>query len=269
MKMETLSMFFSDSALSEKIIQQVENVKHQPGDVAARELLFKLYCIDAGWKKALRQLDILMGLSPAWRTQGELYKHLVMGELLREHVLMGKRQPATFSGEIPDWMLTLQQANRHYYQGDIQVGSQLREQALIQSPVRSGYSEHSGAFSWLADGDDRLGPICEVMCAGGYRWLPFADITRLTLSSPKQLTDLLWLPCELECQQGNWKGYLPARYPPLPECEDACKLGFKTQWQDIAENYFIGVGQKMLITGDGSYPLNEMGNITLHDNLGE
>ncbi|MGV3346275.1 type VI secretion system accessory protein TagJ [Enterobacteriaceae bacterium LUAb1] len=249
------------STLQDWIIQAIANVKATPGNIETRLQLFKLYCVDANWNKAMHQLETLFKLDPEFQRQGELYKNLLLSEKMREEVLTGKRSPGVLDGDLPAWVQLLQQANQKYAEEECVQGEALRQQALNDAEARAGRSEKQGEFSWLADGDERLGPICEFICAGGYRWVPFAEIDSLQVAEPKGIIDLVWAPAQIVVREQTWHGYLPARYPLNSESEDQLKLGLKTEWLHKEESRYEGQGQKMWMTSDGEYSLFEAGDI--------
>jgi type VI secretion system protein ImpE len=250
-----LSELLKSASLTEMLADVIATIKAKPTDTDARELLFKLYCIDGAWQKALLQLETLTQLLPEFTKQAELYKNLVLSEKMRDEVLAGKRSPGTLGNDLPDWVALLQQANQFQHDGDQQQGDALREQALLQAQESSGESPLMGHFTWIADSDGRIGPVCEFISAGGYRWVPFADIQSLSVSKPKNITDLIWALAQVKVNDKVWYGYVPARYPLTPEADNETKLGLKTEWHQPTDSLYIGAGRKMFITDQGEYTL--------------
>lgn len=250
-----LSELLKNSSLTEKQADVIAQLKAKPTDTDARELLFKLYCLDGLWQKALVQLETLVKFVPDMVKQAELYKNLVLSERLREEVLAGKRAPGTLSDALPEWVTLMQQANHCLHEGDDSQSEDLRQLALSQAPESAGESSDGAAFSWMADSDGRIGPACEFISAGGYRWVPFADIQLMKVSKPKNILDLVWAPAQLTVNDKIWYGYVPARYPLTADVDNDTKLGFKTEWEQLTETLYIGSGRKMFITDQNEYVL--------------
>ncbi len=77
-------------------------LKAQPDNSAARELLFKFYCLEGDWHNALTHLEILKALDAEYTKRVELYKNLVMSEILRARVLAGDITPAGLTEPLPE-----------------------------------------------------------------------------------------------------------------------------------------------------------------------
>lgn len=243
------------------IVQAIADVKAQPGNSDVRMQLFKLYCLQADWDRALRQLDIVAKTESESQRQCELYKNLILSERLRAMVMAGEREAGHFGEALPEWCGQLLKANALYQAGDVNDAEQCRHQALESADSLTGQSEGLGQFDWIADGDDRLGPVCEFISAGGYRWVPFSEIESLTVEQPNGLTDLVWAPATLVVKGRTHKGYLPARYPVSKTSEAGLLLGTLTEWQSCDGGRYIGQGRKMWITSNGECSLFEAGEI--------
>ncbi|KLG05274.1 ImpE family T6SS protein Cts1E [Enterobacter cloacae subsp. cloacae] len=244
--------------LLEKVLSQV---KTYPQDLKAREVLFKLYCVDGAWDSALLQLQTLMQLEESMQKQCELYKNLIFSEMQRTQVLSGERLAATLQGDMSPWMVKIHQANEQYYQGKNALSDITRSEAFDLAPESSGKGETLNEFTWIADSDERLGPICEFICAGGYRWLPFSSIQQLNVSKPKDLLDLLWLPSSVNVAGEEYFGFIPARYPIRTDDEQTYKLGSKTEWTSLSDLLTVGHGRKVLITDRNEHSIMEVGKI--------
>ncbi|AAM85129.1 ImpE family T6SS protein Cts1E [Yersinia pestis] len=261
MNTTNLTELLKSASLTEMLADVIATIKAKPTDTDTRELLFKLYCIDGSWQKALLQLETLTQLLPEFTKQAELYKNLILSEKMRDEVLAGKRSPGTLGNDLPEWVALLQQANQLHHDGDHQQSEALREQALQQAPESIGESAATGCFAWIADSDGRMGPVCEFISAGGYRWIPFAEIQSLTVSKPKNITDLIWAPAQVKVKDKVWYGYIPARYPLTPETDNETKLGLKTEWHQPTDSLYIGAGRKMFITDQGEHALFDIEEI--------
>lgn len=250
-----LNELLKTHSLNEIQAEVIATLKSKPTDTEARELLFKLYSLDGLWEKALLQLTTLIQFAPDMTKRAELYKNLILSEKLREEVLAGNRTPGNLGGEHPEWVLLMQQANQFLQQGDHPQSEAVRQQAFSQAPEISGETNTGAHFTWIADSDGRVGPACEFISAGGYRWVPFADIQLLTVSKPTSITELIWAPAEITVNDKIWYGYLPARYPLAADADSDTKLGRKTQWDQPSESIYIGSGRKMFMTNQDEFAL--------------
>ncbi|CNH06697.1 protein of avirulence locus ImpE [Yersinia aldovae] len=255
MNTTNLNELLKSRSLAEIQADVIAKLKVKPTDTDARELLFKLYCLGGLWQKALLQLETLTKLAPDMTKRAELYKNLVLSEKLREEVLAGKREPGTLGNPLPEWVAVMLQANQQWHAGNYLKSEELRQQALSQAPESAGEDSSATPFAWIADSDGRIGPVCEFISAGGYRWVPFADVQLMTVAKPQNITDLVWAPAQLTVNDKIWYGYLPARYPLAADADNDTKLGLKTEWDQPADSLYIGSGRKMFITDQNEYAL--------------
>ncbi|MEE4411136.1 MULTISPECIES: type VI secretion system accessory protein TagJ [unclassified Serratia (in: enterobacteria)] len=256
-----LTQALKTSSLDDIFAQVLAQVKERPQDLKAREVLFKLYGIQGQWDKALLQLQTLALLDEGAQKRIELYKNLVFSEMQRMQVLTGERQAATLQGDTPQWMEKLQQANAEHYAGKAEEARISRQDAFELAPESAGKSDTLGEFSWIADSDSRLGPVCEFICAGGYRWLPFASLQQLSVTKPGDLLDLLWVPSTIKVAGDVYYGFIPARYPVNQGDSQDCKLGLKTEWATLSDILFAGSGRKVLTTNLSEQSIMEVGDI--------
>ncbi|PIJ48302.1 hypothetical protein BL250_17680 [Erwinia sp. OLTSP20] len=251
----------SEINLQDRLVQLVEIVKNNPQSIDARFALCKMYMLQADWDRALQQLDILFQIESEVQQQYELYKNLIFSERMRELVLAGKKTAGSLGKPHQQWINSLHQANALYQQGQYAEGESMRMQALSDAEPRSGRSAVWGAFNWLADGDDRLGPVCEFICAGGYHWVPFAEMQALEISAPQKGSDLVWAPAEITFEEQTLRGYIPARYPVVISDSLDMKIGTKTEWQKQGDGRYIGSGRKMWVSDNGEFSLFEIGRL--------
>lgn len=253
---------FKTSSIEEVLANCLSQVKAKPEDISLRETLYKLYCIEGSWQKALMQLQTIEVIKPELLQQVEITKNLIFSELIREEVLRGERLPGLLNIELPEWMSLLQQANKLLAEGALTEQDALRNQAFSLVDVSAGDSEHTGSFSWMADSDGRIGPACEFIVAGGYRWVPFSDMKSVTIEKPKELIDLVWSKAQIQTHSETYYGYIPSRYPLSDNASQNAKLGLVTEWEDLSPACYRGSGRKVIITDAGEFSLLESGKIT-------
>jgi type VI secretion system protein ImpE len=257
-----LRAYLQEGSLGSLVETLQETLKKHPNNREARSALATVWCVEEAWDKALLQADTLVSLADAMSSQGELLKNLILSEVMREKVLSGEREASLLDTTSPEWLPLLHQANQASARNEEHTADALRTQAFDLAPLTSGHSEHFGSFDWIADGDGRLGPVCEFICAGGYRWVPFEHIQSLTVNAPQSLLDLLWIPATLDTGARKWNGYLPARYPQSALLNPSAKLGDETHWHQHSEQLTTGEGRKMWVTGQNEFSILECGKLT-------
>jgi len=146
------------------------------------------------------------------------------------------------------------EAQQALAKGDLAAFQSLNEQAFEQAPACGGRI-NGEAFEWLADADQRFGPVLEIIFNEHYYWVPVQNIKTLRTEAPADLRDLVWLPAELTWTNGGQAMVMmPARYPTLAGVGNECLLSRKTDWQDLGDDVMAGVGQRMLATDQSDYP---------------
>ncbi|PCE31333.1 type VI secretion system accessory protein TagJ [Burkholderia ubonensis] len=246
--------------------QTIEAVRQRPSDTSERWLLFQLLCIDGDWERALKQLQTWATLEPEGASRAQLHRGLIQSELFRTEVFAGTRTPGFVDEATPVWVDQLLQANARLGAGDVAGADALRRTALDEAPASRGESPEMGGFDWLTDSDTRLGPVCEMAVAGGYRWIPFARIKSLALTPIGTLTDLVWRPATLVLRDATvLRGYVPTRYPGSEHGPAALRLARETHWQDVGETNVIALGQKTWTTDRGDWGLLDISGCRFTD----
>lgn len=140
----------------------------------------------------------------------------------------------------------------------------MQAQAFDAAPATQGRIGDS-AFEWIADADSRLGPMLEVILEGKYYWIPFCRIARIEIEKPSDLRDLVWTPARFTWTNGGAvSGHIPVRYPGTENVDDdALRLSRKTLWSEPSPDCFLGLGQRILTTNAGEYPLLECRTLEL------
>ncbi|MEI9893436.1 MAG: type VI secretion system accessory protein TagJ [Chthoniobacter sp.] len=240
-----------------------EKVRSAPADPALRRFLFQLLCVVGKWEKALTQLQVLAEMDSDSMLLAEIFRPVVACEMIRAEVFKGTRSPLIF-GEPMEWIGQLVQANTMSAAGQFKPARELREQALNAAPAVAG-TINGEAFEWIGDADSRLGPVMEAVIDGKYFWVPFERIARLSVERPSDLRDLVWIHAKFGWTNGGEAAaLLPVRYPGSEEAADGgLRLARKTEWLEREEETFFGLGQKMLATDQGEFPLLEVRTVEM------
>jgi type VI secretion system protein ImpE len=187
-----------------------------------------------------------------------MYGPALLGESLRREVFAGRMTPLVL-GEPSAWIAKLIQALQPMEPAG---RAQLRSEAFDAAPAVAA-KVNGTDVPWLADGDSRLGPVLEAIMEGKYYWIPFDRIRRISLSLPTDLRHLVWLPAQVTwATEGESSVLIPTRYVGTEaSTDDALRLGRRTVWEEMAENQYRGLGQRMLTAGDADFPLLDIRTI--------
>ncbi|USN99062.1 MAG: virulence protein SciE type [Phycisphaeraceae bacterium] len=247
-----------------------DGVRSDPSSVDLRTSLYQLLCVMGNWERALTQINVVGELDAKHLLMVEVYRNAIHCEALRREVFAGKRTPLML-GEPPEWMGWMVQAQASLASGDTAAASRLRDSAFEAANAVSG-TINGEPFEWLADTDHRLGPVLEAVIQRKYYWIPFENIARIEFEAPAALRDAVWAQATFTwANQGKAVGLVPVRYPGTTEKgPDAAKLARRTDYEDLGEDYCVGVGQRMWATDAGEYPILETREIVLNTaNAGE
>lgn len=241
--------------LDEALQALTAQVRGNPADAAARVFLFQLLAVGGQWERAGTQLQASSQMDASNAVLGAIYGILLEAERVRAEVFAGNRLP-TAIGEPEPWLAMLLQAAKLDGQGQHDQAAALRGQAFEQAPATSGRIDDA-PFSWLADADPRFGPCLEIVVNGNYGWAPFSRMRALSVQAPASLSDMLWAPVSVVWNNGGESaGFVPARYPGSETAGDELvRLGRRTEWVQAGTDGWTGVGQRMLATDAGEFPL--------------
>jgi type VI secretion system protein ImpE len=242
-----------------------EDVRARPSDAKLRVFLFQLLCVVGQWERALNQLKVASQLEPLALPMAQMYGEAVRCEAIRDEVLAGKKSPMVL-GEPEQWLALLIESRLRAGLGEAAHAEELRARAFEEAPTSNGLL-NSQPFEWIADADSRLGPVLEAIINGRYYWVPFSRLTKVTLEAPEDLRDLVWMPAQLQFDNGGESlALIPTRYTGSEASEDgAIALARKTSWEPIAEDTYRGLGQRILTTDGGDTPILEVREISLNN----
>ncbi|MDW2982046.1 MAG: type VI secretion system accessory protein TagJ [Rhodanobacter sp.] len=244
-----------EGRLDEALQLLTVEVRNNPADAKRRVFLFQLLALLGQWERAQNQLNVSGELEPLNAMMVGAYTEALKGEAVRTEVFAGARLPVII-GEPEQWLALLLQALKLDAQGRHEQAADLREQAFELAAAVSG-SIDGVAFEWIADADPRLGPCLEIVVNGGYSWVPFSRLRELKFEAPTDLRDKIWVPAEVTWTNGGKAiGFVPGRYPGSERSGDNDLVqGRKTEWVDGGGGLQTCLGQRMLATDAGEYPL--------------
>jgi type VI secretion system protein ImpE len=248
------------------VVQMVEQISSQvrthPSDSGKRWLLSQLFCLQGAWDRALKQLQTSVQIQQEREQNAQVIRGLIRGEKMRAEVMSGKATPGFVIDQPPAWMAGLLDALRLGAEQKLEQADAVRETVLAEVPDVAGTLNEDTEFAWLSDTDTRLGPVCELIVAGMYRWCPFCELSSLTLHPPEGILDLLWARTEAVLSDGTIvKGYIPVRYPGSEHASDKECLARITTWREEGRTGIIGLGQKTWMTNVADYGLLDLRHI--------
>jgi type VI secretion system protein ImpE len=252
-----------EGSLEDSLTQLQDQVRKDPANVSHRIFLFQLLAVLGDWNRAATQLKVAGELDAGTLAMVQTYREALRCEVLRAQIFAGNSTPLVF-GKPERWVALLIEAMRPSASGDHAGAQALREEAFELAPATSGTIDGQ-AFEWIADADQRLGPVLEVIVNGAYYWVPFDRIREIRVEEPVDLRDLVWMPVQLIWSNGGGTvGLVPTRYPGSEASDDrAVRMGRKTEWLEPEAGVYLGMGQRMLTTDADDYPLMDVRLIAL------
>ncbi|MGE3166138.1 MAG: type VI secretion system accessory protein TagJ [Planctomycetota bacterium] len=270
--------FLHQGKVDEALAALQAQVREQPAVVKHRIFLFQLLCVAGQWDRALNQLNVCREMDASTLVMAQTYQEAIACEAFRAEVFAGRRTPVFF-GQPAEWMALVNQALALTVAGRHGEAQRVREGALEAAAPSAGAltvvdpgDEASSAprrveFEWIADADMRLGPVLEAVVNGKYYWIPFERIHRIEFEAPTDLRDAVWTPARFTWVNGGTVvGLVPTRYPGSEsQPEGLLRLARRTDWLEVGEGVFHGLGQRMLATESGEFPLMDLRTIELHN----
>ncbi|QYF95726.1 tetratricopeptide repeat protein [Massilia sp. PAMC28688] len=254
----TAQQFIREGKLAEALAALQDMVRKDAANARHRVFLFQLLCVMGQWKRALTQLNVAGELDPATLPMVQTYREAIQCEALRGEIFKAAHAPLIF-GAPPAWMALLLEAIKADAAGDLARADDARARAFDAAPACAG-SIDGQRFNWLADADQRLGPVMEAVINGRYFWIPMQRISRIAFDPPSDLRDTVWMPASFTWTNGaQTVGLVPTRYvDTLSSGDDALLLARRTEWIEDGELAGHGMGQRMLVTDAGEYALMDV-----------
>jgi type VI secretion system protein ImpE len=258
----TAEELLKEGRLAEALKNLQSLVREDPANPKPRIFLFQLLSVLGEWQRANTQLQVLSQMDSDSMMLARIFEPILLCEAFRADVFAGKRTPIIF-GQPPEWVSFLVQAMKNFGNGEFEAGAELRDKAFDAAP-QSGGKIDGKSFEWIADADERLGPVLEVILEGRYYWIPFCRIQQVFIEAVTDLRDLVWAPAQFLWENGGQAaGHIPTRYPGTEQSADSkLKLAAKTEWLD-KQRVHLGLGQRVFATDADEYPLLETRKIEL------
>ncbi|MFM9927515.1 type VI secretion system accessory protein TagJ [Variovorax sp. H27-G14] len=266
-----------EQSVAEHIEAVQRQIRANPQNAGLRLALCHFLAVRGEWERAEEQLKRATQLDTTFTPASVTCAMALAAERHRADVWNGTRAPILLGGNA-EWVEQLIAAAALPPERTDEAAA-LRESARQAAPALQGALTQVDrsdsraaqaldgepvertAFTWLCDGDVRLGPVLELLTPTGYAWLPLTEVRRIKFSRPRHLVDLLWAPAETERHDGRaLNGLVPVRYPgPLEGLDDDTALGRRTDWLPLAgEEQYAGQGQRTLISEAGDHSMLDL-----------
>jgi len=238
-------------------------VRNDPASAKPRILLFQILSVLGDWDRALTQLNVVGDLSAEALSMVVAYREALRCEALRTRIFAGRETPVVF-GRPEHWIALLIEALRLDGLGRSDEAAALRAEAFDAAPATAGTVDGT-PFAWIADGDQRLGPLLEAVVNGRYCWIPMHRLRSVAVEAPADLRDVVWTTAALTFTNGGVVvALVPTRYPGTAESGDALlRLARRTEWVERPGGLLAGLGQRMLVTDAGEHALMDVRLIEL------
>jgi len=256
-----------EGRLDDALAHLQDQVRREPANAKHRLFLFQLLAVIGQWDRALTQLQVVSEMEPSGLLLNAMYGPALQAEALRAEIFAGSRSPVVF-GEPEEWMGLMVQACLIEGQGKAKEAGALREKAFEAAPTTSGRL-NGKPFEWIADADARLGPMFEAVINGALYWVSFMRVHKMHIEEPTDLRDMVWIPAIVTWTNGGEAAaLLPVRYPGSEASEDGLvRLSRKTEWVGDGQGPEHGIGQRLLATDVDEYPLLEVRDIEMDNEV--
>jgi type VI secretion system protein ImpE len=252
-----------EGRLEETLAELKQRVRADAANPKHRIFLFQLLAVVGDWARAHTQLEVVGELDASALAMVQTYREALRCEVLRAQIFAGNRSPLVF-GDPEHWVALLLEALQLTASGEYAKASILRDQAFSAAPATGGMIDGE-RFGWIADADQRLGPVLEAIVNGRYYWIPFHRIRTIQVEPPADLRDIVWMPANFTwANGGETVGLIPTRYPGSESAPDSqVRMARRTDWSEPHPGAYLPLGQRMLATDSAEYPLMDVRRIEL------
>jgi len=246
--------------LDEAVSALTDTVRASPNDSQARVSLFEVLCVAGQYDRAGKQLEVFSqgGADPEIDLAVQVYRDLLAGERHRARVFRGEAAPR-FLFTPPDYVTRYLELV-HMLARSPAEGAALLAEVEEQTPAFKGRVGER-QFGLFRDADDRIATVLELFHGADYVWLPIEQLSRLAVTLPRRLRELVWVHAHVETSDGSGGDvFLPVKYPGSTESDDPqVRLGQHTIWQAVEDQLVVGLGRRIFLVDDREVSLLELG----------
>jgi type VI secretion system protein ImpE len=235
--------------LADALALQEEEVAARPDDAAARLFLFELQLLANRFREAWRTVSAIASADPAWPKARRWYRRLVRAA----HARTTGRRPS-FVADVPAHARRRWKAIRA---NDPAAALDWIDRADHRTPHVLGHVD-GREFDGLRDADDRFASVLEAFVGGGYVWLPFEQLRRVTIPAATGILEGAYRPARVRlCDGEEFNAVLPLVYPGS-DSDEAFLLGTDTDHVNPDGGPVRCVGAKLLLIGEEELALGEV-----------
>ncbi len=248
--------------LNEAIDAMNGEVRKKPADIVARGFLAELLAIVGNFDRADAQLEIVTNQSPEAGVGVSLIRQLLRAAKSRQEFFSEGRVPEVLADPTEEIRLRIE-ASLMSREGDDARAADLLAQAEEARPAAKGTIDGK-AFDDMRDLDDLVGGMFEVLTSTGkYYWIPMNTVQRLAPRKPERPLDLLWIPAEMNVENGpDGVVYIPSTYASHEPTEDEqLMLGRATEWVEKPGDVVRGAGLRGFLVGEEDPTVLQLGEI--------
>lgn len=243
--MEQAKQLLAAGDLAGAIQAALDLVRANPTDIPARIFLFELSLFAGDWDRAEKQLDVI----------GHQDAGALIGSMIFRQGLAAERDRARFFDEgLKPGILAPPPA---YIEDLLNANNRIREKNSAEArSILDTLEEERPAYACTVNGEvvedfrdynDPTMCIFEAIFKESYVWLPYENVVSIEFFEPKSLRDLFWRQAKVELSSGtNGEMFFPTLYVDTWRSgDDAARLGRKTDWLELGDDLFKGVGTKL------------------------
>ena len=188
-----------------------EEIDVHQGDTHLVIFLSELLCVSGQWDRAEEQLERVVGQSREANDDVLVFRNMVRAERHRRRVFSGVSDPH-FVTEPPAYVTLHLDALHKLERGGLDEVKALLDSADGQWCKRPG-TMGARSFHSFRDADNLVAPVLELIVQDRYIWMPYEQIQRFEITSPRRLRDLLWVSIRVGGLGGTMlEAFVPVQY---------------------------------------------------------
>jgi len=251
-----------EGRLAEAVEAVTRQVRAHPSDETRRMFLFELLLFTGEWERALKQLDVLARQDAQSELGAQVYRNNI-GAMRQRERLRAEGVAPHFLSEPPAEIDLHLAAIEEWSAGRAAEAQKLLNKAAKRRQPLAG-RVNGREFSDWRDADATLTPVLESIISDKYTWLPFSQLKRVELKTPKRLRDLVWCPARIETRAGMiGEVFVPALYEGSSRhADEKIKLGRMTLWEAAGDNGpERPQGLRLFLAGEEELPIFEASRV--------
>jgi type VI secretion system protein ImpE len=240
--MEKVKQLLDSGDLTGAIAAALDVVRSEPTNIAARIFLFELSLFSGDWDRADKQMDVI-GHQDAQAALGSLiFRQCLSAEKDRLKFYSDGLKPGILAPP-PIYIEDMLNANNRIREGNIAEAREILDRVEEERPAFT-CTLNGESVEDIRDYNDATMCLFEVIFKDSYTWLPFENVSKVTFFEPKSLRDLYWRQAQVEMTNGtNGEMFFPTLYVGSAQSsDDAVRLGHATEWQDLGDELYRGLG---------------------------